>query len=148
MAGASGPGPARTITGRSASGSPRHALGKSSDPQVAGIRVEPRERRLAMSQAQQLRVTARYSDGREADVTAHAKFQSNNDGLAKVDVDGLVTAGEAPGDVAVMAAYMGSVAVFRAIVPRPGRPGVEPVAVRPRNLPRSSTPWCSASSGS
>ena len=74
-----------------------------------------------MKDSQQLRVTARYSDGREADVTAHAKFQSNNDGLATVDADGLVTAREVPGEVAIMAAYMGSVDVFRAIVPRPGR---------------------------
>jgi hypothetical protein len=95
-------------------------FGNPSDPRVVAIRVEPRERRMAMKESQQLRVTAVYSDGREADVTGHAKFQSNNDALAGVDADGLVTAGEAPGDVAIMAAYMGAVDVFRALVPRPG----------------------------
>jgi hypothetical protein len=108
----------RTIRDWIAAGTP---FGEASDPRVVGIRVEPRERRLAMKESQQLRVTAVYSDGRENDVTGHARFQSNNDGLAVVDSDGLVTAGEAPGDVAIMAAYMGSVDVFRALVPRPGR---------------------------
>ena len=79
-----------------------------------------------MAAGQQLRVIARYSDGREADVTAHARFQSNNEALATVDADGLVTAGETPGDVAVMAAYLDSVDVFRALIPRPAGPSADP----------------------
>ena len=82
------------------------------------MRVEPRERVLAPGGTQQLRVVARYSDGREADVTALAKFLSNNDGLASVDADGLVTAGDAPGEAAVMAGFMNQVDVFRVVVPR------------------------------
>jgi hypothetical protein len=93
-------------------------FGHDSDPKVTGIRVEPAERLLAMRDRQQLRVVARYSDGREADVTAHARYQSNNDALASVSATGLVTAGDAPGDVAVMASYRNAVAVFRAFVPR------------------------------
>src|SRR5262249_19675389 len=58
------------------------------------------------------------SDGREADVTAHAKFQSNNEGLAAVEPSGLVTAGEVPGEAAVMASFMNAVDVFRVVVPR------------------------------
>jgi hypothetical protein len=96
-------------------------FGQPSDPRVVGIRVEPRERQLDMQGRQQLRVVARYSDGRAADVTAHAKFQSNNDGLAAVSAGGLVSAGEAPGEVAIMASFMGSVDVFRALVPRAPR---------------------------
>ena len=95
-------------------------FGSAGDPTVVSIRVEPRERRLEMTRGQQLRVTARYSDGREADVTAHARFQSNNEALAKVDGDGLVTAGRTAGDVAVMASYLDSVDLFRALIPRPG----------------------------
>jgi hypothetical protein len=96
-------------------------FGETSDPKVVSIRVEPRERLLAMHARQQLRVVARWSEGREADVTAYAKFQSNNDGLASVDGKGLVIAGEAPGDVAVMAGFMNAVDTFRAIVPRSER---------------------------
>jgi hypothetical protein len=93
-------------------------FGGPDDPKVAAVRVEPSERQLAVRGTQQLRVIARYSDGREADVTAHARFQSNNDGLASVSAGGLVSAGEVPGEAAVMAAYMNAVDVFRAVVPR------------------------------
>jgi hypothetical protein len=94
-------------------------LGDPKAPRVEAIRVEPRERLLAFHGRQQLRVVAHYTDGREVDVTAHSRFQSNNDGLAAVSATGHVTAGEAPGEVAVMASFMGSVDVFRAVIPRP-----------------------------
>jgi hypothetical protein len=105
-----------TIRGWIAAGAP---MGDPKAPHVTAIRVEPSERQLGMNAQQQLRVLASYSNGREADVTAHAKFQSNNDGLASVSADGLVYAGRAAGEVAIMASFMGSVATFRAIVPRP-----------------------------
>jgi hypothetical protein len=101
-------------------------LGSAADPRVVSIRVEPRERRLEMTRRQQLRVTASYSDGRVADVTAHARFQSNNEALAKVDADGLVSAGRTAGDVAVMASYLDAVDLFRALIPRPGGPVAAP----------------------
>lgn len=107
-----------TIRGWIAAGLP---FGAADAPRVASIRVEPRERTLAMHGQQQLRVIARYTDDREADVTAHAKFQSNNEGLAAVSATGLVTAGEAPGEVAIMASFMGPVDVFRALIPRTER---------------------------
>jgi hypothetical protein len=104
-----------TIRGWIAAGCP---MGDPKAPHVTGIRVEPAERQLDMKGQQQLRVIARWSDGREADVTAHAKFQTNNEGLASVSADGLVSAGQVAGEAAVMASYMGSVATFRALVPR------------------------------
>jgi hypothetical protein len=107
-----------TIRDWIAAGTP---FGKASDPRVVSIKVEPAERLLEMRGRQQLRVVARYSDGREADVTHHAKFQSNNDGLATVSETGLVRAGEAPGDVAIMASYMNAVDVLRALIPRAQR---------------------------
>lgn len=118
----------RTVRDWIAAGTP---FGSGDAPKVVSVRVEPRERRLAMSGGQQLRVTARYSDGREAEVTSHARFQSNNEALATVSPDGLVTAGGTPGDVAVMATYLDSVDVFRALIPRPGgsAAGPGPVAV-------------------
>lgn len=104
-----------TIRGWIAAGCP---MGDPKAPHVTGIRVEPAERQLDMKGSQQLRVIARWSDGREADVTAHAKFQTNNEGLASVSADGLVSAGQVAGEAAVMASYMGSVSVFRALLPR------------------------------
>ena len=122
-----------------------NALRRGERPRVVAIRVEPRERRLAMKESQQLRVTARLLRRSRGRRDRHARFQSNNEALAAVDADGLVTAGEAPGDVAIMAAYMGSVDVFRALIPRPGG------CPRPRNSSRRSarmpiarsTRWCS-----
>src|SRR5262249_28683701 len=106
-------------------------FGSASEPRVERIRVEPSERQLAMHGVQQLRVIATYSDGREADVTQHARFQSNNDGLAIVNATGLVTAGDAPGDVAIMAGYMNAVDIFRTLIPRPEK--VEPYPDLPEN---------------
>jgi hypothetical protein len=104
-----------TLRGWVAAGVPQ---GSADAPKVTAVRVEPRERVLAMHSGQQLRVIARFSDGREADVTHHAKFQSNNDALAAVNPLGLVATGDVPGDAAIMASYMNAVDVFRAVVPR------------------------------
>ena len=93
-------------------------FGDPKAPSVTAIRVEPKERLLAMKGAQQLRVMARYSDGREVDVTAHARYQANNEGLANVSADGLVSVAQTPGEVAIMASYANCVDTFRAIVPR------------------------------
>jgi hypothetical protein len=94
-------------------------FGGNDVPEVVAVRVEPRERVLAPHGQQQLRVVARFSDGRDADVTHHARFQSNNEGLAAVEASGLVTAGDVPGEAAVMVSYRNAVDVFRAVVPRP-----------------------------
>ena len=96
-------------------------FGNPNAPHVASVRVEPAERQLDPKAQQQLRVIATYTDGRTADVTAHAKFQSNNEGLAAVSATGLVSAGEVPGEAAVMTNFMGNVAVFRALLPRSGK---------------------------
>src|SRR5262245_6848761 len=78
-------------------------LGSPDDPTARSIRVEPPERLLTPRGRQQLRVVATWTDGRETDATAHAKFQSNNDALATVQPNGLVLASEQPGDAAIMA---------------------------------------------
>ena len=95
-------------------------LGDPNAPKLISIRVVPTEKILGAKANQQLRVLAKYTDGHEADVTEHARFQVNHEGLAGVSATGLVTTAETPGEVAVMAAYRGEVGLFRAIVPRPG----------------------------
>lgn len=107
-----------TLRGWIAAGMP---FGLDTDPRVMAIRVEPAERILDMKGRQQLRVVASWSDGREVDVTAHARFQSNSDAIAGVSGNGLVTAGEVPGEAAVMAAYRDETAIFRVLVPRADR---------------------------
>ena len=72
---------------------------------------------LKAGQGQQLAVIAMYSDGSQRDVTRQCNFSSNLDVVAAVDEQGLVTAADKRGEAAIMARYMGQVAVFRAIVP-------------------------------
>jgi hypothetical protein len=97
-------------------------FGSPDDPKVASIRLEPREALLQPKATQTLRVTARYTDGREEDVTALARYQSNNEAIAQVNEDGVVQIGDVPGQGAVMAAYNGAVDVFNALVPQPKLP--------------------------
>ena len=86
---------------------------------IVAVRVEPKERVLRMKGQQQIRVIARHADGREIDVTAHARYQSNQDSFASVSAEGLVAVNATPGEVAIMASYANCVDTFRAIVPRP-----------------------------
>lgn len=124
-----------TLRGWIAAGTP---LGDPKTPHIVAIRVEPRQRLLAMKGQQRLRVIGRYGDGREIDVTGHAKFQANQEGIASVAVDGLVSAGDVPGKVAVMATYLGTVDTFRALVPRTARS----IHIRPFPRTTSSTASC------
>jgi hypothetical protein len=92
------------------------------DPDAAkleSIQITPHDSRMVMEATRQLQVTARFSDGREIDVTHLAKYQSNSEPLATVDEFGFVTTGDSPGEAAIMASYLGQVDVFRAIVPQP-----------------------------
>lgn len=91
--------------------------GGDDDPVVTAIDVLPPQRRLARGEVQQIAVVATYSDGSLEDITRTAQFESNNKDLANVDERGLVTLGDQPGDVAVMARYQGQVAVFRSSIP-------------------------------
>ncbi len=113
-----GSGDYRTLRDWIVAGAP---LGSADAPKVTKIEVTPHERLMGMQAQQQLRVVATYSDGRQCDVTAHAKFQSNNDALGNVNEFGLVTTGELPGEVAIMASYMGAVDIFLALIPRPDK---------------------------
>ena len=108
----------RTLRDWIAAGAP---FGDADDPMVVRIELSPSERVLSTGAKQPLRVTAIYSDGHRQDVTALAQFQSNNDALVKVDEHGLVTVGSTAGQAAVMARFLDEMAVFRVLIPRPGK---------------------------
>lgn len=86
---------------------------------LTGIAVEPSERVLPRLAKQQLRVTATYSDGSARDVTRLAAYLSNEAAIVAVNDAGLMTAGPIVGDTAVMARYMGHIAVASVAVPHP-----------------------------
>ncbi|HWB11008.1 MAG TPA: DUF1549 and DUF1553 domain-containing protein [Pirellulales bacterium] len=101
-------------------------------PVVSKLIVEPADRVLHAGDEQQLSVLAEYTDGSRRDVTRQAQYASNLDLVAAVDERGLVRCGSQTGEAAVMARYMGQVAVFRAQVPH-GTIQTSPGEFRPAN---------------
>lgn len=92
-------------------------IGSADDPILERITLEPEHRLLGRKDTQQLTVRAYYSDGRARDVTRHTEYQSNEVAIATVDDSGLVLTQNLTGETAIMARYMGKIAVFRATVP-------------------------------
>lgn len=86
-------------------------------PRVKSLEVLPSEGLLKPGDTQQLSVIAHYSDGSRRDVTRSARYSSNLDPVAIADADGLVKATGETGEAAVMARFMGQVAVYKGIVP-------------------------------
>jgi hypothetical protein len=91
------------------------AEGAASDtataPRLTGIEVSPRFRSFPVPQLeQQLLVTARYSDGTSRDVTADARYSSNNENAADVGETGLIKMAN-KGEAAVMVRFGDMVAV-------------------------------------
>jgi hypothetical protein len=95
-------------------GAPASAPGTAA---VLRLRVSPTDRVLRHGEGQQLAVLAVYADGSQRDVTRQAEFFGNLDTVATVDRDGWVKARQQSGEAALLARYMGHVAVFRTIVP-------------------------------
>lgn len=87
-------------------------------PTLKSISIEPATVTLAPNQAISATITANYSDGSQRDVTRLAAFQSNEAPIAAVDETGRVTAGQITGDAAVMARFMGMIAVCDVTIPR------------------------------
>ncbi len=97
------------------------------DPQVKDLEVWPRKRRMVPGEKQQLLVRARWSDGRIADVTSLARFDSLNEAIASVTASGLVTAA-GRGETHVMVRFQGQAKVMRVTLPyATAPPGEAPV---------------------
>jgi hypothetical protein len=97
-----------------ASGTP---FGSDKDPVVTKITVQPEHRMMTRGNRQQFSVTAHYSNGTTQDVTQRAQYESNDGEIAVVDGSALVRSLDLSGEAAIMARYLGQVAVFRATVP-------------------------------
>ncbi len=87
-------------------------------PTLKSISVAPSSIVSAPDQTQSLVVTAKFSDGTERDVTRLTAFQSNETPIAAVDETGRVTAGKITGVAAIMARFMGQIAVCDVLIPR------------------------------
>ena len=90
---------------------------EENEAKLTSVTVEPREKGYAKSEAQKLKVTARYSDGSARDVTRLSLYTSNDKEMAVVDEQGLIKVGTTSGEGVVVASYMGMVDVVRVTVP-------------------------------
>ncbi len=98
-------------------GMPREIPGT---PDLVNVSVTPGEKILGYNASLPLQVTAHYADGSTRDVTEMAAYQSNESAIAAVADDGQVTTNNIVGEAAVMARYMGQIAVCSVAVPLPG----------------------------
>ncbi|MDX1948738.1 MAG: DUF1549 and DUF1553 domain-containing protein [Pirellulaceae bacterium] len=93
-------------------------------PRIVKLHVEPKQLSLQPGEAARLTVTAEYSSGERRTVTEKAEYASNLDVVAAVDEEGQIRAGDERGEAAIMARYLGQVAVAYTIVPH-GQPLTE-----------------------
>ena len=89
---------------------------------VTSLEVEPKD--LAMpkpGEKTQIKVTARFADGQNRDVTKEATIESNSPTIAKVDSAALV-AGERVGEATLLVRYQGKYATIPVTIlnPKPG----------------------------
>ncbi|MCA9198849.1 MAG: DUF1549 domain-containing protein, partial [Planctomycetales bacterium] len=82
-------------------------------------RIELSDSRLSMrpDETHSLQVTAHYSDGTTRNVTKYTAFQSNEAAIVGIDKQGLITAGQLPGEATMMARYMMLIATCDVLIP-------------------------------
>lgn len=90
---------------------------QKNEPKLAQITVDPARVILKPKATQQLKVTARYSDGSSRDVTSLALFETNDTTVATATGGGLVNTFDQPGNVAVMVRFGGKVSVCSVSIP-------------------------------
>jgi len=86
-------------------------------PKLVALDVQPAKKTLKPKADQQLKVTARFSDGKSRDVTAIALYEANDRNMAEASEAGRVKISDQPGNVAVMVRYQDKAAVFNVSVP-------------------------------
>ncbi|MCP5557839.1 MAG: DUF1553 domain-containing protein [Verrucomicrobiaceae bacterium] len=104
----------RTIVRWIAEGMPYSNPG---DATLTSIDVVPPRITMKVSTSQQLKVTARYSDGSSRDVTQMALYEANDKSMAEASATGLVKTLDIPGNVAIMVRYGGRVSVCSVSIP-------------------------------
>jgi Protein of unknown function (DUF1549)/Protein of unknown function (DUF1553) len=90
---------------------------KPGDAHLVRLEVQPAEIRFSKKgENVSLRAIAHWSDGTNEDVTPLCRYQSNDEQIAKIDTNGLVTSAE-PGDSHVVAFYDSGVTPVPVIQP-------------------------------
>jgi hypothetical protein len=88
----------------------------ANDVTVTAIEAWPAKRIMVPGESQQVLISATWSDGRREDVTATARFDALNDGIASVTPEGLVTA-KAKGETHIMVRFGGQATVMQVTMP-------------------------------
>lgn len=96
---------------------------RDDDPRLVSVSVLPEEAVLQPGQEQQVLVRASYSDGRVADVTRWARFDSSDAAVAKVGESGKVRV-EAAGEASISVWFASQVA--RATITSPHTTAIDP----------------------
>jgi hypothetical protein len=93
-------------------------LGDPTRHVLRSLEVEPAARVVRPGERVQTKVAAVYADGSREDVTALARFESNDAGLAEVDDQGVIVANAVPGDVAIVVQYRDKTGSVALTIPR------------------------------
>lgn len=88
------------------------------EPTLSKVELKQTDFILGISEEAKLQTVATYSDGSTRDVTELTTYLSNDDATASVESNGRVTAGELPGETAIMARYMNHICVANIMIPR------------------------------
>jgi len=96
-------------------GAPRRVAGETTLQRVELVQTKFS---LAPGDQQSLRVIAHYADHSTRDVTPLATYLSNEATVVAVDEKGQLTAGQLPGETAVMARYMNHISVADVVIPQ------------------------------
>ena len=97
--------------------------------EIVRIEVDPPAAVLLAHESQQLRVWAIDSSNQRHCVTTEAGYESNSPTIVEVDGRGLVQTSNLAGEAAVLARYLGHVAICRVTSPRPNIKFVRPPEV-------------------
>ncbi|MBI3465545.1 MAG: DUF1549 domain-containing protein [Planctomycetes bacterium] len=105
---------------------------KPGEPVLESVTAEPTEQIMGNNAQRRLSVRAHYSDGSTRDVTGLAAYQSSESAIVAVDRTGLIKTGPIPGEAAIMARYMGKIAVCNVAIPLAEKVPHEVYAALPR----------------
>jgi hypothetical protein len=104
---------------------------KAGEAELRTLVIDPGERSVRVGETLTLTVKARFSDGRERDVTRWAKFTSTDETVASVDSFGKVTV-MGPGEGAITAWYSSRIVIARITSPYDATIPAEVYASAPR----------------
>jgi Protein of unknown function (DUF1549)/Protein of unknown function (DUF1553) len=92
---------------------------------VVSLSMTPKEYVLVESgKKAQVRVTAKFADGSEEDITPFCDYRVQDDAIASMSILGEISANK-PGDSGLVISYRGNVVAARILVPAPAKPGFQ-----------------------